>query len=95
MGLCWWDDTYFIRGRSPYSAGGPTHGRTGRALEGVLEEGPAIAPDDERVAVSSSGDVAPGAVGELPEISGRERAGDGEVIGPEEPPLVQREKPDH
>ncbi len=60
MGLYWWDDTYVIRGRSPYPAGRITNGGTGRTLEGVLEEGPAIAPDDERIAVSSSGEVAPG-----------------------------------
>ncbi len=94
MGLCVWDDTYFPRGRSPYPAGGPTNGGTGRTLEGVLEEGPAIAPDDERVPVSSSGDVAPGPVAELTEISGGEGAGDGESVAPEEPPLIQRERPD-
>lgn len=89
MGLLLWQNLRF--GYSPYLTREPPGGCPCGRGKHVFQKRPPARADDERITVSSSGDVAPGAVGELPEISGREGPGDGESIAPEEPALIERE----
>ncbi len=91
MGLYVWDDRYFGDVKSPHPAREPAGGCPCGRGQHVLQKPPPARSDDERVPVSSSGDGSPGGVGELPEISGRERPGDSELVAPEEPALVERE----
>lgn len=76
MGLILWQDLRYFRDvTSPHPTRQTSGGCPCGCRQHVLQKPPPAGSDDERIPVSSTGDVAPGAVAELAEISGGEGAG--------------------